>query len=560
MLAALAIRFSGISGGVASVWPANALIVALLLLSPRKVWHRYVAATLVGNVAANVLTRDSWLGPLLFSAANIAEILLVGFAMRRLRLRGSDLFDNTTSLAKFFLWAGLIGPVVSGLLGAATAFVLLDKDFVPSLYVWVCSDALGLILWTPFFYSLFGGEYRRRYARMSAQWRLRAAVHHGLVVLSCAVFWQTDLPLLFFPFIPLMLVTFRQGRLGTTMAILIVASGATVATALGYGQIARIQAGAHGHELFLQFYLACFVVVNLPVAAFIATRHKLIRRLREDERMIELLSSKSAIAVMSFDAAGRCTMAAGKTASLLGANPQGRALRAIFGKAEDQVSQAFAALRENPEEGAMCEIDLRDGRCLETTFSAVCEGDGAFHGALVTITEITQRKNEEHRLRAIARTDILTGVLNRAGFLEQLAQTMADPDARFCLALIDLDQFKDINDTLGHMAGDAVLRHFTDIMCCEVRGADVVGRLGGDEFVVLLHGTRLPYASNICERLVHTVGTSPLGFKDQVSVCLTISCGLVEYAAGETVEALINRADMALYRAKRDGRNCLKAA
>jgi diguanylate cyclase (GGDEF)-like protein len=136
--------------------------------------------------------------------------------------------------------------------------------------------------------------------------------------------------------------------------------------------------------------------------------------------------------------------------------------------------------------------------------------------------------------------------------LARLARDAAHPSS---VLMFDLDHFKQINDRHGHAAGDAVLQHVTGLVGQEVRQTDSVGRLGGEEFGVLLVGSGLAEAMVFAERLRYRIASTPISV-DCAGVGVTVSIGVTtlnaEDAAAETVLA---RADQAMYRAKRNGRN-----
>jgi diguanylate cyclase (GGDEF)-like protein len=160
------------------------------------------------------------------------------------------------------------------------------------------------------------------------------------------------------------------------------------------------------------------------------------------------------------------------------------------------------------------------------------------------------------RIQQLATRDELTGLINRrhmVELLEQERQRCVRSGHTFCIALIDLDRFKDVNDRLGHAAGDAVLRRFAQEACAAIRAADVLARWGGDEFVLLLTGTTAGLGRSGVERLLARLaqhhgpdggGGPGIGF----------SCGLTEHIAGEPVSQALERADRALYDAKAAGR------
>lgn len=167
------------------------------------------------------------------------------------------------------------------------------------------------------------------------------------------------------------------------------------------------------------------------------------------------------------------------------------------------------------------------------------------------------------RLEALATIDGLTGLLNRRRFLEIAGQEMERSRRNgrpLCIALSDLDKFKNVNDNYGHIAGDMVLRA-TAGRCREAcRATETVARYGGEEFIVLLPESTLEAASRVCERVRAAVGGASVPIPDG-TLPVTISIGVAEWlGVDETLEQLIDRTDKALYRAKENGRNRVEMA
>ncbi len=124
------------------------------------------------------------------------------------------------------------------------------------------------------------------------------------------------------------------------------------------------------------------------------------------------------------------------------------------------------------------------------------------------------------------------------------------------ILIFDIDFFKAVNDTHGHAAGDTVLKEFAQRISQNVRGVDLACRMGGEEFVVVMPDTDLAYATMVAERLRQRVGEYPFKVEDGLELNVTVSIGIgVVEEAGDTGEKVLERADAALYRAKRDGRN-----
>ena len=163
------------------------------------------------------------------------------------------------------------------------------------------------------------------------------------------------------------------------------------------------------------------------------------------------------------------------------------------------------------------------------------------------------RNREE--LEQAARTDSLTGLLNRRAFdemLEREGERGQFAGAKLAVILLDLDRFKSINDTYGHAAGDEVLRRISGLLQQGTRPGDVLARYGGEEFVLLLRGAHLTEAKRIAERLRRSIEES---FSGPSATQLTTSVGIAIAEPEETAAALMDRCDRALYASKRAGRN-----
>lgn len=175
---------------------------------------------------------------------------------------------------------------------------------------------------------------------------------------------------------------------------------------------------------------------------------------------------------------------------------------------------------------------------------------------LTVFVDITERKEFEALMKRLAQTDALTGLPNRARFFSA-AQEEIKRARRYnrplSVFMIDIDFFKRINDTHGHELGDLALKAFAQLCRCWIRSQDMVARLGGEEFGLLLPETDGSSAVALADRLRAAVANMRVDHLDQP---ITISIGVSEVLPGEsTVDAALSRADQALYRAKRSGRN-----
>ncbi len=199
----------------------------------------------------------------------------------------------------------------------------------------------------------------------------------------------------------------------------------------------------------------------------------------------------------------------------------------------------------------------RSGHCAWYSSAIRPDGDGP-RAALSLVEDITPRVQALEEVRRLAQHDSLTGLPNRRLFRDRLEQALAaarkSDGGRAALLMIDLDHFKPVNDTLGHAAGDELLRAAARRLAGEVRAGDTIARLGGDEFAVVQATVREPGdAAALAGRLVAALRL-PFAIDGQaVRVGATVGVAMFPDDA-EDAEALLRRADRALYRAKADGR------
>ncbi len=194
---------------------------------------------------------------------------------------------------------------------------------------------------------------------------------------------------------------------------------------------------------------------------------------------------------------------------------------------------------------------------VSLTSTAIVEDSGR-QGAVVVFQDISARRQLEKRLRKVASTDALTHLANRRLFMGQLRRELSRIERSgdsAVLMMADLDHFKSVNDRYGHAVGDAVLRYFASLAKKSLRAADVVGRLGGEEFGMLLPVTDAFEAMSLAERLRALLEKHPMKM-GQGEIPLTVSLGVTELdQEDESPEQVLERADNALYQAKKNGRN-----
>jgi diguanylate cyclase (GGDEF)-like protein len=166
------------------------------------------------------------------------------------------------------------------------------------------------------------------------------------------------------------------------------------------------------------------------------------------------------------------------------------------------------------------------------------------------------------QILSISRTDQLTGLLNRRGLEENFNSEVNRAqrvEQSFCLALVDIDDFKAINDQYGHLLGDELLKKIAEQVLSQIRNIDTLARWGGEEFAILIDNSKLDESIYVAEKIRKTIQDSNFDLP-QISETITISIGLAEYRQGQTMLELFDVADTALYLAKGCGKNCVRTS
>jgi diguanylate cyclase (GGDEF)-like protein/PAS domain S-box-containing protein len=264
------------------------------------------------------------------------------------------------------------------------------------------------------------------------------------------------------------------------------------------------------------------------------------------------------------DALGVVQMVGPGVRRVLGYEPEeimGRTAESYYPRSSDR--DAFKKVIQEKGEAADFpgQMVRKDGQVIDISISshAMHDENGQFCGIEGIYRDVTQRKNLERALQRLATTDSLTGISNRRDFMEkalqafQLAQRYQQTLA---LLMLDLDHFKSINDRHGHTAGDEALVNFAHMVKSLLRESDLFGRLGGEEFCVVMQSARSQEAKLLAQRirdhLENFVFQDVAGQDFRVTVSIGITFNRTE---DKHIQKLIERADKALYQAKRDGRN-----
>jgi diguanylate cyclase (GGDEF)-like protein len=232
-----------------------------------------------------------------------------------------------------------------------------------------------------------------------------------------------------------------------------------------------------------------------------------------------------------------------------------RIMNGVFPRTDAAEFKAEIAAHIASNERTLKLVELQDGRTISTILQPIAEG-----GFVSVHEDVTERLQAEAKISFMARHDALTDLPNRACFREELEKALGRIDRQKTISVlcIDLDHFKPVNDALGHPVGDDLLRAVADRMRACVRAEDIVARLGGDEFAILQVGAEQPAgATTLATRLIEAIA-EPFELKGH-QVVVGASVGIaIGPQDGSDPDRLLKNADMALYRAKEDGRGAYR--
>jgi len=307
----------------------------------------------------------------------------------------------------------------------------------------------------------------------------------------------------------------------------------------------------------------------LTVMEMALYRHKMEIKLKEREEWLGTILQSIGEGVVAADRTGCVTFMNPVAEKLTGwsqAESISKPLTSILHAVDEEsgklvrisIPEILSGQLPNPLNGTVQIVNYQEKVPVELNATLIRDGKDGASGLVLVLYDLTERKRYEEKLRYNAVHDHLTDLPNRTLFFDRLSMALAQAQRDSHLVgiiMLDLDEFKKVNDTHGHNAGDRLLQSVGARLTSMFRRSDTIARLGGDEFVLLLPD--LPYAEvarNVAERIVHCFQKS---FDiEGLQVAATASLGVSVFPGdGEDAETLIKNADVAMYRAKEDGRN-----
>ena len=554
----LAVSLTRNAANVAVIWPANGILLAGLLCLKARMSRRVLIATaLPAGMTAFLLNGDSLSLALAFPVINITESLLA-FGLLRYACGRRIVFTRIWTVAAFVAIC-VVAPILPAAAGAMLSANTFGVDWTAALTTWYLSDSLGLLVLTPAILLT-----RNTNGRSERGPSTEAVVRHTvlLVATTLIVFSQSSVPLLFLLIPVSVLIAFRLGSRCAAIATLGLTAVSLIATYQGWGPVALME-DLDTRIWVVQLFCLVNLLTSLAVAAELAEREQLRREL---ERMSALASARrrqldTALDAMSqgvclFDSAGRISVRNSRFLEIYGlaedAVPPGTPLSELkeacigSGAVPERDIAAADLIADND-----VEQELLNGRYIRIGQRVLSDG-----GVICTYTDFTTEKRAEDELLHRTLHDLLTGLPNRSLLVNRIDQAIEATREGNAAAvmLLDIDYFKSVNDNHGHAAGDALLKVVADRLQAAVRATDTVARLGGDEFALLLVDDEHDCdAVAVARRILETVAR-PIVIEGR-PMRVGVSIGIAKPPAdGATTDEILKAADIALYKAKRNGR------
>jgi diguanylate cyclase (GGDEF)-like protein/PAS domain S-box-containing protein len=283
----------------------------------------------------------------------------------------------------------------------------------------------------------------------------------------------------------------------------------------------------------------------------VSDRRRAQERLAASEARFRSLVQHTADLIAIVDDDMQLTYVSPAARSMLGYEPD-----SLLGRPITDLIPAEQLFVDDGKLPALSEAHIRDAsgqwRSAELTITDL-RGDEAVAGIVINARDVSERKTLEDKLRHLAMHDPLTGLANRNLLHERLEAALRDPSNAVSVLYLDIDDFKSLNDTLGHGYGDSALSEIARRLLANLRDSDLAARLGGDEFAVLLEGPGAVSPMDVAERLLHAL-RAPIVLGHH-RVQLTVSLGAAMREDDSTVASLTRNADIAMYLAKTDGKD-----
>ena len=546
--------------GIALVWFANGPLLAVMCKSSPRRWLLLSVAAWLGMLVA--IYAVIGFEPLVMPVAviDVMEAVVAASLLRRWRV--NDTVFRSIETVPVFVAACIVAVLLSGLPGAALAARAQHIPFLPVWFDWMVGHGLGLLLGAPLALVVRRDEGAwTELARPGRGWAA-AGVALLVAITAFATFWQSALPLLFLPFLPVTIASFTFRRIGAAVGVMIVAMIGAGLTLAGHGPVMLVEGDTALRLQFFHLYLAVLSLTALPIAALLVHREALLQALAENEARYRLFADNATDIMLTFDPDGTVRFVSPAVREIALYEPEAllgtSIIDLIYPEDRARVRAVYEAGLATPERSHAFEFRAikADGTVswFEGNSRIVVDASGRPGAIVCILRDLDGRKRREAELEYAASTDPLTGLLNRNAFRRRIEDRLRGDDPPGTLALVDLDYFKMVNDVHGHATGDTALLVLAELLRANLRADDAVGRIGGEEFAILFAGRDTAAAVAICDRLRDLLAQTIIPAPHD-SFSITMSAGVMPLRRDLTVDTLFSRADEALYRAKALGRN-----
>lgn len=553
-----AVAFTPTWGTTALWWPAAGASVAAVITArgPMRPW--IVLLVLVVSAGGNIVGGREVVLALAFGAANAAEAAVAAWWLTR----GTSGIPRLMTLAD--LWRLVVAAVFGSLviaLGATSAVVFLaDGSVWPTFLQLMASHASAIIIITPLV---------MRQANVSGPSPLVERIAQVVVAIGllAAIFGPaSSLPISFLVAIPLFWAALRMDLRWVTIQSIVVLGGVIFLTGRGFGPFAeaqlRIDSVPYLAFMLTQlFVITAFLMVE-SLALVVSSQRRLLGRVTDSERLLRAGFNDSLLgtAIVRRQRETFRLVEVNRVAQdLLRLPPMIDDLESVdwlarVARDRPAVEAALRAVEGGDVASWRAEIELDGGpsgrRWIEAAAAPLTSSD---HLLVMHLVDVTARKRAESALEQLALYDPTTGLPNRTLLQDRLDQALVLHEVDGVTVLfLDIDDFKRINDTVGHLVGDHVLAAIADRLRSGVRDLDTVARLGGDEFVIVLPGVGEPQAPPYVDAVLELL-REPL-VVEGASYRVSASLGVVTSRPGSTAVELLRDADTAMYVSKGSGR------
>lgn len=550
-----AIALTGQAGNIAIVWLAGPILITFLFKTRRECWLPLTAIAACADMAASLCLGGTLEGSSFVAVIAVSEVLVIVAIVHALS-EAKRWFVSIRNILVFSAAATIV-PVAAAAIGSAGLAAMGEARFTEAFKAWAIADALGYLIFTPFFLSWFEPTLRNEIVRYA---RRECVLLSALLAFGCTVSLYINVPIGFVAFPLAILLTMRTGLIGASIGPVTVAVVTLIMTTAGFGPIAgSSDLSWAGKVQLIQLQVLALSLTLFPAASMLLQHRLLSARADQQAAIAAAALENMAQGLSMFDPNGRMITCNRQYREMYGLPEElcrrGSLVEHIVayqmeaGLWPDDASE-YSEVVQQIDYHREFELKLLDGRTINIHRRTLRDGS-----LVSTHEDVTSQRAAAKRIAHLANHDPLTQLANRTSFREGLNLASASDERPFAILTIDLDHFKEINDQLGHPVGDAVLEAVAQRLRASVRENDLVARLGGDEFAVLQRSARAKSdAVSLAARLARALAKPVYVDGDKVEVSASIGVAITTDPA-ITSDALMRMSDVALYCAKADGRS-----